>query len=314
MSIGLFIFFSLGYASVFVLGLHFLKLLDARYWHRYELLPKRVKCRIEYAVLAISSGIFCLTAYFGYFNVRYPEVIRERLSISRLTSPGQSAKHRLRLALLTDLHIGEGITPDYIERAVDLTLNERPDLILVGGDYIDHALSYAENERVRTAMSRLKATHGTYYVLGNHEYRADTLGNMAWVERVGGRLLVDRVAYPADSLIALVGRDDYVHRSRATIESLTSDLDTQRPLVLLEHTPEALDSLSNTSIDLALYGHTHGGQLWPMPLLIYLKYGVISGRYERGKTTLHVSSGIGAAGAPYRIGTRSQIVIYDLYW
>lgn len=314
MSIGLFIFFSLGYASVFAVVLDALRLLDRRYWHRYDRWPRGVRLWISRAVFAVSAIIFFSTMYFGYRNVRYPEVVRERLFIERLTPEGQVAEHRMRLALLTDLHIGEGITPGYIERAVNLTLAERPDLILVGGDYIDHALEYADQEAVRTAMGRLRAPYGTYYVLGNHEYRADTLGNMTWVERMGGQLLVDSVAYPADSLVALIGRDDYVHRSRATLEQLTAGIETSRPVLLLEHTPEAIDSLRTSPVDLALYGHTHGGQLWPMPALIWLRYGVVSGRYQIGRTAVHVSSGVGAAGAPYRFGTRSQIVIYDLYW
>lgn len=315
MTAGLFIFFSLGYASVFALAVNALRLLDKRHLGWYASLGARAKSVGRRATLAVSALIFFLSAYWGYRNVRYPEVIREQLLLERLTGEGAEVKHRLRLALLTDLHIGEGITPDYVERAVDLTLAEQPDLILVGGDYIDHALIYAQSERVRAAMRRLIAPLGTYYVLGNHEYRADTLGNMAWVREVGGTLLVDSVAYPADSLIALVGRDDYVHRSRARLDALTEPLrPASRPIILLEHTPARLDSLKASPVDLALYGHTHGGQLWPMAGLIWLKYGIVEGRRLVGSTTVHVSSGIGAAGAPYRIGTRSQIVIYDLYW
>lgn len=315
MSAGLFIFFSLGYASVFALAINTLRLLDKRYLGWYAALGERTKRIGRRITLALSLLIFVLCAYSGYRNVRYPEVVRERLFVDRLTPEGAVAEHRLRLALLTDLHIGEGITPDYVERAVEQTLCEQPDLILVGGDFIDHDIVYAQSERVRAAMRRLTAPYGTYYVLGNHEYRADTLGNMSWVSEVGGTLLVDSVAYPADSLIALIGRDDYVHRSRMRLDHLTAGVDAEaRPLILLEHTPERLDSLKTSPIDLALYGHTHGGQLWPMAALIWLKYGIVEGRKLIGSTTVHVSSGIGAAGAPYRIGTRSQIVIYDLYW
>ncbi|MDO4707628.1 MAG: metallophosphoesterase [Porphyromonadaceae bacterium] len=314
MSAGLFIFFSLGYASAFALGMNGLRLLDNRHLGWYSSLGARGKRIGQGATLALSAIIFVLCLYSGYHNVRYPEVVHERLFIERLTPQGVAAEHRLRLALLTDLHIGEGITPDYVERAVELILAEQPDLILVGGDYIDHDIIYAREDRIQSAMRRLTAPHGTYYVLGNHEYRSDTLANMSWVAEVGGTLLIDSVAYPADSLIALVGRDDYVNLSRRALHELTAELDQARPIILLEHTPQGIDSLQNNPIDLALYGHTHGGQLWPMHALIWLKYGIIEGRKEQGQTTIHVSSGIGAAGAPYRIGTRSQIVIYDLYW
>lgn len=315
MSMGLFIFFSLGYASVFALLINGLRLLDERYLGWYARLGSRIKLWVERLVWLLSGVIFLGTMYSGYLNVADPATRYHRLVIDRLANPSIPAEHRLRLALLTDLHIGEGITPGYVEQAVDRTLAEKPDLVLIGGDYIDHDHKYAYTERVMQAMRRLnQAPHGVYYVLGNHEYRVDTLANMRWVEQVGGTLLVDSVAQPAGGLINLIGRDDYVNRSRAMLEQLTRGLDTSRPTILLEHTPEGLDSLKGESIDLALYGHTHGGQLWPMPLLIWLKYGIVSGTERIGQTEVCVTSGIGAAGAPYRIGTRSELVIYDLYW
>lgn len=315
MSMGLFIFFSLGYASVFALLINGLRLLDERYLGWYARLGSRIKLWAERLVWLLSGVIFLGTMYSGYLNVADPATRYHRLVIDRLANPSIPAEHRLRLALLTDLHIGEGITPGYVEQAVDRTLAEKPDLVLIGGDYIDHDHKYAYTERVMQAMRRLnQAPYGVYYVLGNHEYRVDTLANMRWVEQVGGTLLVDSVAQPAGGLINLIGRDDYVNRSRAMLEQLTQGLDTSRPTILLEHTPEGLDSLKGESIDLALYGHTHGGQLWPMPLLIWLKYGIVSGTERIGQTEVCVTSGIGAAGAPYRIGTRSELVIYDLYW
>lgn len=315
MSMGLFIFFSLGYASVFALLINGLRLLDERYLGWYARLDSRIKLWTERLVWLLSGVIFLGTMYSGYLNVADPATRYHRLVIDRLANPSIPAEHRLRLALLTDLHIGEGITPGYVEQAVDRTLAEKPDLVLIGGDYIDHDHKYAYTERVMQAMRRLnQAPYGVYYVLGNHEYRVDTLANMRWVEQVGGTLLVDSVAQPAGGLINLIGRDDYVNRSRAMLEQLTRGLDTSRPTILLEHTPEGLDSLKGESIDLALYGHTHGGQLWPMPLLIWLKYGIVSGTERIGQTEVCVTSGIGAAGAPYRIGTRSELVIYDLYW
>lgn len=315
MSMGLFIFFSLGYASVFALLINGLRLLDERYLGWYARLDSRIKLWAERLVWLLSGVIFLGTMYSGYLNVADPATRYHRLVIDRLANPSIPAEHRLRLALLTDLHIGEGITPGYVEQAVDRTLAEKPDLVLIGGDYIDHDHKYAYTERVMQAMRRLnQAPYGVYYVLGNHEYRVDTLANMRWVEQVGGTLLVDSVAQPAGGLINLIGRDDYVNRSRAMLEQLTRGLDTSRPTILLEHTPEGLDSLKGESIDLALYGHTHGGQLWPMPLLIWLKYGIVSGTERIGQTEVCVTSGIGAAGAPYRIGTRSELVIYDLYW
>lgn len=315
MSAGLFIFFSLGYASVFMLVMNALRLLDKRHLGWYHRLGQTTRRNIARLVWSISAVIFVTTMYVGYHNVADLQVVHRRLVVERLVQPSRPAEHRLRLALLTDLHIGEGITPGYIERAVDKTLAESPDLVLIGGDYIDHDSKYAYTTRVMKAMSRLgEVPHGAYYVLGNHEYRLDTLANMRWVSEVGGTLLIDSVAQPAGGLINLIGRDDYINLERASIEQMTQGLDSLRPTLLVEHTPEGLDSLAGKPIDLALYGHTHGGQLWPMPLLIWLKYGIASGTKQIDRTEVCVTSGVGAAGAPYRIGTQSELIIYDLYW
>ena len=64
--------------------------------------------------------------------------------------------------------------------------------------------------------------------------------------------------------------------------------------------------------DLALYGHTHNGQLFPANLLINTMYELGHGYKKKEDTHCYVSSGLGLSGPQYRIGTISEIVILNL--
>lgn len=309
MTINLFVFFSLGYGTAFLMALNLLKWLVRRTTGALS----RVPLGLQWGVVVATLGIVIGTMYCGYRNVAVPHVERRQLSLP--VADGQQAD-TLRLALITDLHIGEGITRGYVQRAVELTMRERPDVILVGGDYIDHYSKYAFDPEVMQMMRRLTAPDGVYYVAGNHEYRADSVAKLDWVSQVGGTLLLDSIAYPRGAGgYAIIGRDDYVHQAtRLGLGTLVQRLEPRGLNILLEHTPEGLDSLQGSPIHLALYGHTHGGQLFPNQLGVWFKYGIVHGSRRIGDTEVYVSSGIGSAGAPYRIGTRSELVVYDIVY
>lgn len=307
MSANLFIFFSAGYASGMVILLNLLRKGLSYYTPIYDNLSLWIRRSVDWVVALAWVGLFFSLMYVGYHNVA--DLKRTHLSlqaIPRLERP-------LRIALLTDIHIGEGITESFVRQMVMRTMAERPDLILIGGDYIDHYGKYAYDEEMSALMRQLKAPEGVYYVAGNHEYRADSIEKLAWVGSVGGRLLLDEVVPLRDSTIMLIGRNDWVHDyERKPLSALTAGIRPEQYTILLEHTPEGLDSLEHSPIDLALYGHTHAGQLYPNNYVIRLKYNHIYGQKMIGKTLAYVSSGAGSAGAPYRIGTRSEYVIIDI--
>ena len=310
-----YVFFSSMYAAGVVVLLNLLRHIDNRLFGFYTYAPLWKKKRVRQGAFVLTLVVFVACLFIGHYNVRYPQVIHQDLYLTRLTKPGEQSTKRLRLVFFSDLHIGEAMTPPYVERAVDLILEQKPDLILCGGDFIDHLSEYAYDPRVMKTMRRLRAPMGTYFVLGNHEYRADTLANIRFVSEIGATLLRDSVAYPQDSLLALVGRDDFVNEGRKSIEAVTQGIDaTRRPVLLMEHTPASIDSIDRTPVHLMLCGHTHGGQIWPGQLMVWWKYGIASGEKEVAGRRICVSSGVGSAGATYRMGTRSEIRVYDLYW
>ncbi len=309
---GYFVFFSLMYASGFVMIVNLVLRLIRRY--KAEWLPTKIQT-ISRGARVIALGaiiVFFGTMYIGYHNVVNLKLVHKAYHLKGFSKSGE-AQH-IRIGLMSDIHIGAAISNQHIDNAVELLMKEKPDLILIAGDFVDNKSDYLHKGSITETMKKLKAKYGVYFALGNHEYRGDVEENIRWVrEDVGANLLRDSLTQ-IDSLFTLIGRDDYVNQNRPMLKELTKGIDKKRPTLLFEHTPHALDSLASSPVDIAFYGHTHAGQVWPVPYLTYLVYGAVYGSYQRGDTELYITSGVGAARTPYRLGTQSEIVIYDLYW
>ncbi|WP_295020247.1 metallophosphoesterase [uncultured Porphyromonas sp.] len=310
-----YIFFSTMYATAVVVGVNILRYLDARTLKLYASARPAVKQGVKVVAFIATLAVFFTTMVIGHRNVRYPRVMYQKYTVKRLVPEGAQPEKRMRLVFFSDLHIGEAMTPDYIARAVKLIQDQQPDLILCGGDFIDHRAVYAYDPRVMASLRSLHAPMGVYYVLGNHEYRDDLEANIRWVSEVGGTLLRDSIAFPGNGPLTLIGRDDWVNGNRKPFEVIANEADPLRgPVVLMEHTPASIDSIGDSPVDLILCGHTHGGQIWPGQLMVWWRYGMVSGTRPVGEREVCISSGIGSAGATYRVGTRSEIRVYDLYW
>ena len=310
-----YIFFSTMYATAVVVGVNILRYIDARTLKLYASARPAVKQGVKVIAFIAALAVFFTTMVIGHRNVRYPRVMYQKYTVKRLVPEGAQPEKRMRLVFFSDLHIGEAMTPDYIARAVKLIQDQQPDLILCGGDFIDHRAVYAYDPRVMASLRSLHAPLGVYYVLGNHEYRDDLEANIRWVSEVGGTLLRDSIAFPGNGPLTLIGRDDWVNGNRKPFEVIANEADPLRgPVVLMEHTPASIDSIGDSPVDLILCGHTHGGQIWPGQLMVWWRYGMVSGTRPVGEREVCISSGIGSAGATYRIGTRSEIRVYDLYW
>ena len=310
-----YIFFSTMYATGVVVGVNILRYIDARTLKLYASARPAVKQGAKVVAFIATLAVFFTTMVIGHRNVRYPRVMYQKYTVKRLVPEGAQPEKRMRLVFFSDLHIGEAMTPDYIARAVKLIQDQQPDLILCGGDFIDHRAVYAYDPRVMASLRSLHAPLGVYYVLGNHEYRDDLEANIRWVSEVGGTLLRDSIAFPGNGPLTLIGRDDWVNGNRKPFEVIANEADPLRgPVVLMEHTPASIDSIGDSPVDLILCGHTHGGQIWPGQLMVWWRYGMVSGTRPVGEREVCISSGIGSAGATYRVGTRSEIRVYDLYW
>ncbi len=262
--------------------------------------------RIVYPLLLIAVIPLLLVAYH---TVKNPVVRNLTVHIDKPCAGHDS----LTVVYMSDLHIGEMIGKEMVQKYVAMSNAAHPDFVLIGGDVIDNFSRFATVPHIEEDLRKLEAPLGTYLVLGNHEYRGDFPVKLQWLRQIGGTLLIDSVAQP-DSSFYLIGRDDYTHKSRCSLQHLSSSLDKSKPIILLDHEPWDLQEVADNGADLALFGHTHNGQIWPHSLLLKFVFECPYGYCRKGNSQIYVSSGIGIAGLPYRVLTRSEMVVLHLYF
>lgn len=236
------------------------------------------------------------------------------VDVSRHPVPVRGLRAPLRLALLTDLHYGPFIRPTAVERWVDLTLAERPDLIVLGGDLVDHDAP-DELRPLLEAVARLRAPQGVWAVWGNHDHShfGDLTPFGRALEGVGVRLLVNRGVPVRDDLF-LAGVDD-LRRGAPDLTAALARRPADRACVLLSHNPDVLPEVP-TSVDLTLCGHTHGGQVRLPgigPLVTSSRYGrrFASGWVE-GPARGYVSRGLGVSWLPLRVDCPAELAVFEL--
>lgn len=244
---------------------------------------------------------------WGHFNTVCPRVTRHSIELPATPHTPDS----LRIAFISDIHIGEIMSPKRVARLAEMVRAEAPDIVMVGGDVVDYHTSYMYLPGVKEALLSLHPDKGKiYYVLGNHEYYYHLEEKEAWIRSLG-TLLKDSVALIAPD-IYLIGRDDATNRYRATLSTLTDSIPPGAIRIVLDHQPKEMKQEREGGIHLALHGHTHNGQFIPFKWAVALTFERSYGLYRRDGTTYYISSGYGVAGSTFRVGTYSEIAILDV--
>ncbi|MDR1645080.1 MAG: metallophosphoesterase [Tannerellaceae bacterium] len=264
--------------------------------------------RVKRTLFVLVIAGLSVLLYAGHRRVMQPVVRHVHIDLPR--GPG-GRFDSLTVVMMSDLHIGEMIGKELVQRYVWLSNAQRPDLVVLAGDLLDYESRFAEDACIADDLRRLEAPWGVYAINGNHEYRANRHAKKKWIQTTGAILLVDSTVLVNESFY-LVGRDDMVNLKRRPLRSLMQPLDARKPAIVLDHQPWSLAELAMNGAALGLHGHTHNGQWWPYPLVMKFVYECPYGYYRKGGTQYYVSSGIGAAGPPYRIGTVSELVVLHI--
>lgn len=217
----------------------------------------------------------------------------------------------MKLVMASDLHLGYTITPQELASWVRLINTEKPDLILLAGDIIDHQVPLLYAEGYDRQLRQLHAPSGIYAVYGNHEHYAGAAASSAFFKASGITLLCDSTV-TIDGRLTLAGRDDRHNAHRQPLATLLGTVDHAHPVILLDHQLHDLQEVVHSGVRLYLSGHTHEGQIWPVSLLVNRMYELAHGIRQQGSTTLYVSSGLGIWGGKFRLGTRSEYVVIEL--
>jgi len=222
----------------------------------------------------------------------------------------------LRLAFAADFHAGP-FTPTHSIRAACEALNAaEPDLILLGGDFV--SIASRHTARLLDLFRTLRAPLGVFAVLGNHDHWAGARAVEAALGDVGVEFLTNRshrLPAPFENTL-LVGLDDHVS---GYPDPDAPQWDPTAATILLMHAPSGLLDVGPRPFDLALAGHTHGGQIrLPGGFAPVVPEGALSRRYLAGRYALPpnahllVTVGIGNSGLPIRLGPVPEILVCEL--
>ncbi|GHV23413.1 metallophosphatase [Clostridia bacterium] len=274
-------------------------------------IPKTITPAVFRRIQAITGyAIVIIVLLFGYHKFTHPTLVEKEITIHK---PG--GKHKdLKVVAFSDLHLGIAIDKKKLQKYIPLINDQHPDLILFAGDMVDNNVLPLNVEKMHEEINQLQAPLGVYMCLGNHEYLSGITSGMEFLRKTNITLLIDSVAQIDDSFW-IIGRDDYQGNIlRKGLEELTAQTDVSQPLFLLDHEPYFLPAAEKTGIDLQLSGHTHYGQVWPINRIVDKVYEVGHGYKQKGNTHIYVTSGLGLWGPPFRIGTQSEIVVFNIHF
>jgi len=222
----------------------------------------------------------------------------------------------LRVGFITDIHHEPGRPIALLERAIRLLREESPDLILLGGDYVNSVAR--DFDRPLALLARLRAPLGVYGVLGNHDYWAGGDYLASRLASIGVTMLRNearRLRAPGGGHFWLVGVDSAVRR-HDDLEGALVPIPADDFRLLLAHEPEVADMVMRRGlrVDLQLSGHSHGGQV-VLPRIGAPMLPRLGRRYIRGLYTtppIYTSRGLGAVPPYLRFNSPPEVTVITL--
>ena len=276
-------------------------------------------------VARLAARIAARRAHQGWHPT--DEAHRYRIHLRRFAGPAVYAETlgRLRIAHLTDQHVGR-VTPFAVQKtAVAMANAEKPDLVVLTGDFVCHSQLYLDQliEVVRGFQAPVIG------VLGNHDHWSGAEEVRLALQRGGVELLRNRhtTITLRGQKLQVVGLDD-AYTGHARRDEAVKGLRKDVPSIALSHIAEEADGLWRAGVPLVLSGHTHGGQV-TVARLHELALGILAGhKYVHGlygsraarrhghepHGAVYVGAGIGAAVMPLRLGDRGrrEVTIFEL--
>jgi predicted MPP superfamily phosphohydrolase len=258
--------------------------------------------------------VLILMLFIGSRNAWSTIIRKHELEINKQVF---KANKKWTIAVASDIHLGNVVGRKHIRRLVARMNAMKPDLILLPGDIIDDTIEPFIRNQMSSILGELKAKHGVYAVLGNHEYYGGHIDQyIDEMNKIGIKVLRDETVEIAGALY-IAGRKDKTAESadpsgRLKVSDLLSPLDLDKPVILMDHQPTKFQQAAEAGADILLSGHTHRGQFFPNHLLTKRLFELDWGYMRKGAMHVIVSSGFGTWGPPIRIGSRSEIIQLEI--
>lgn len=252
-----------------------------------------------------------LTTLGMYNGLKVPGVTRYEIKSPALPEELDG----FMIAHLSDIHADPFTRKEKIQKIVELTNKQKVDLIVITGDFVDGKTDLRGDDLA--VLKNLSAPCGVFGVPGNHEYYS---GYNAWMEflRKCNITILENSYITIKEKLTLSGvTDPAAKRLKEKLPDMDKALAGSPDgnfRILLAHQPKLAVQAATKGINLQLSGHTHGGMIYGLDLLVGLfNHGLYSGIYEINGMKLFISNGTGIwNGFPIRLGRHSEIAILTL--
>jgi len=272
------------------------------------LFKKTIRKRLSVWQIGLGYGLISILLSIGYFRYTQPKIVEKEIFIAKSNEKYKN----LKVVAVSDMHLGVANDKKWLQKRVRQINQLQPDMIWIAGDMVDNNVLPLEREKMYEELNQLQSRLGTYMCLGNHEYLSGIEGSLQFLQKTNIRLLIDQ-AVEVDSAFWMIGRDDFkMNPQRKSLSELTALTETSQTVFLLDHEPYFLDQTAAEGIDFQFSGHTHQGQLWPLSFIVNALFENPYGLMQKGNSSVFVSSGLGLWGPPFRIGTQSEILVFDI--
>ena len=266
---------------------------------------------IFHIVTQVTFGASILFSLIGFIQVLSgPRVKKVSVKINNL----HPSLKTLRIAQVSDLHVGVTIGKAYVKKVVLLANATNPDFIVVTGDLAD--AKPASIAKQLQPLANLKARLGVFYVTGNHEYY---WGVDQWIETVKTLGFIpllneNRIVQIDSAKVLIAGVTDPTGAAfrENHIPNVYKSVQTEEQAhlkILLAHQPNIYSESEPHGFDLQLSGHTHGGQFFPFNYIVKLAHKYYRGLNRHGNLWLYVNPGTGYWGPANRFGIPSEITL-----
>ena len=263
--------------------------------------------RAAFLITLISALCISLYGYFEALNIRAEKIVIRSSKIPESIG-------RLRIAQISDVHLGLIVRQQRLNRIIQVIREADPDILVSTGDLVDGQIN--ELSSLARSLKEVNPRYGKYAVTGNHEFYAGLTQALEITRNAGFHVLRGESVKISD-LISIAGVDDPTGKrfglsKGASEEELLSGLDGDTFTLLLKHIPVVRNN-THATFDLQLSGHTHRGQIFPFRLIIGLFFSHVAGLYDLyDGAHLYVSGGTGTWGPPIRFLSPPEVTVIDI--
>ncbi len=289
--------------------------------------------RSSKTLAAVGTVCALVTAVFSIWGVIQARIIRVTPYEITVNKEAEGIK-KLKVVLVSDLHLGYNIGVSHMGKMVESINEQNADLVVIAGDIFDNEYEAVEEpEKMIAVLKGIQSKYGVYACYGNHDIQEPILAGFTFgsdekkmsddrmdemLAQADIHLLRDEAVLIADS-IYLYGRADAERPGREIDvrkdpEEITADMDSSKPIIVLDHEPRELGELAEAGVDVDLCGHTHDGQMFPANLLVSLMWENSYGYLQKGSMHNIVTSGVGLFGPNMRVGTKAEICPITIYF